>query len=217
MRTITIKSKGSIKISPDQAEVQLSLSSTKKDYAKAVSTENEKLQRLQGACQSAGIEWDQVKAASFDVSTEYHSERDKNDNYHRVFDGYCASHELVIRFPLDTALLNRALSEISMADTGTEIEVKFTFADQDGAARALLKDAAVKAREKAQILCDAAGAELGQLQTIDYNWGELRLYSEMTFEDCMPDAVPAGAAGMPELNPEDIDVSDTVTFVWELA
>ena len=143
MRTITIKSKGSIKISPDQAEVQLSLSSTKKDYAKAVSTENEKLQRLQGACQSAGIEWDQVKAASFDVSTEYHSERDKNDNYHRVFDGYCASHELVIRFPLDTALLNRALSEISMADTGTEIEVKFTFADQDGAARAVCFGAAV--------------------------------------------------------------------------
>ena len=81
----------------------------------------------------------------------------------------------------------------------------------------LLRSATVNAKEKAQILCEASNVELGELITIDYNWGELNIVSHTDYmleEKCM--AMPVGGLADIEIEPDDIDVSDTATFVWEI-
>lgn len=53
--------------------------------------------------------------------------------------------------------------------------------------------------------------------TIDYNWGELNIISPTDYmmeEKCM--AMPVGALADMDIEPDDIDVSDTATFVWEI-
>lgn len=70
---------------------------------------------------------------------------------------------------------------------------------------------------KAEILTKASGVTLGELVSIDYNWGELHLYSPTRYEmeaDCLM-KVSAAPTAM-DIEPDDIDVSDSVTFVWEI-
>lgn len=71
--------------------------------------------------------------------------------------------------------------------------------------------------EKAEILTKASGVTLGELVSIDYNWGELHLYSPTRYEmedDCLM-KISAAPTAM-DIEPDDIDVSDSVTFVWEI-
>lgn len=57
---------------------------------------------------------------------------------------------------------------------------------------------------------------MGDLIAIDYNWGELDIYSH-THYDCCEDAIPPMMACKSiDIEPDDIDVSDTATFVWEI-
>ena len=74
-----------------------------------------------------------------------------------------------------------------------------------------------KAKAKAEILTKASGVTLGELVSIDYNWGELHLYSPTRYEmeaDCLM-KISAAPTAM-DIEPDDIDVSDSVTFVWEI-
>ena len=74
--------------------------------------------------------------------------------------------------------------------------------------------ATANAKKKAEILCEAASVTMGDLIAIDYNWGELDIYSHTRYDCCEEALAPMGAAV--DIDPEDIDVSDTATFVWEI-
>ena len=53
--------------------------------------------------------------------------------------------------------------------------------------------------------------------TFHYNWGELNVVSRTEYmldEKCL--AMPMGAMADMDIEPDDIDVSDTATFVWEI-
>lgn len=49
--------------------------------------------------------------------------------------------------------------------------------DKEAVDAALLDSACANAKAKAEILTKASGVTLGELVSIDYNWGELHLYS----------------------------------------
>ena len=70
------------------------------------------------------------------------------------------------------------------------------------------------AREKADILCNAMGVKLGNLLTINYNWEEVSIYSPTRLsqhhELCCCEAAPI------DFTPDDIDVTDDASFVWEI-
>ena len=70
---------------------------------------------------------------------------------------------------------------------------------------------------KTEILTKASGVTLGELVSIDYNWSELHLFSQTQYD--MEDACMRMASAAPtsiEIEPDDIDVSDSITFVWEI-
>ena len=81
----------------------------------------------------------------------------------------------------------------------------------------LLKSAVKNAKEKAEILCSASGVKLGELVSIDYNWGEIDLYSDTNYE--VGDRFMAKAACLSniDIQPDDIKTSDTATLVWEIS
>lgn len=73
------------------------------------------------------------------------------------------------------------------------------------------------AKAKAEILTKASGVTLGELVSIDYNWGELHLYSPTRYEIDPPCMARASATPTAmDIEPDDIDVTDSVTFVWEI-
>ena len=104
----------------------------------------------------------------------------------------------------------------SVVKVHPQLTIAFTVKDATAINEEMLRSATVNAKRKAEILCEASNVKMGQLLSIDYNWGELNIYSNTRYdmaEDCMPMmAMPKSI----DIEPDDIDVSDTATFVWEI-
>ena len=80
-----------------------------------------------------------------------------------------------------------------------------------------MEKAVADAKTKAEVLTKASGITLGDIQTIDYSWGEVRMTRPR-----LGKIVAAAAASESDdsydvdFEPEDIYASDTVTVVWEI-
>ena len=80
----------------------------------------------------------------------------------------------------------------------------------------LLREAIKDAKEKAQILSEAAGVKLKSVVDINYSWGEIEIYSEpLSLMDSQICAAPLKSLDI-DIDADDIDVNDTVTVVWEI-
>lgn len=216
MRTITVKGIGAVSVKPDLIVLRLSMETAEYEYDAAMKAAAEKIDFLNKALEAAGFEKKSAKTADFRVRADYDRLNDGKGNYTSVFMGYKCRHELKIEFDFDTKRLAKALSEISKCIAKPEISIDFTVKDSSAVSGELLKAAVKNAREKAKILCAASGAKLGELLSIDYNWGELHLYSATDY-DVEGKCMMLGAADDMDIEPEEIKARDTATFAWEIA
>ena len=216
MRTITVKGIGAVSVKPDLIVLRLSMETAEYEYDAAMKAASEKIDFLNNAREAAGFEKKSAKTADFRVRADYDRLNDGKGNYTSVFMGYKCRHELKIEFDFDTKRLAKALSEISKCIAKPEISIDFTVKDSSAVSGELLKAAVKNAREKAEILCAASGAKLGELLSIDYNWGELHLYSATDY-DVEGKCMMFGAADDMDIEPEEIKARDTATFAWEIA
>ena len=216
MRTITVKGIGAVSVKPDLIVLRLSMETAEYEYDAAMKAAAEKIDFLNKALEAAGFEKKSAKTADFRVRADYDRLNDGKGNYTSVFMGYKCRHELKIEFDFDTKRLAKALSEISECIAKPEISIDFTVKDSSAVSGELLKAAAKNAREKAEILCAASGAKLGELLSIDYNWGELHLYSATDY-DVEDKCMMLSAADDMDIEPEEIKARDTATFEWEIA
>lgn len=214
-RTITVKGSGSASARPDTVVISLELESKDKEYERATELATAAIDELSAAVIRAGFEKDDLKTVNFNVYTDYQSIHDGNGNYRREFDGYVVAHSLRLELVFDTNLLSKILSAIGCCTAHPSVSVAFTVKDPAALNAEVLRNAAENARSKAEILCTASGKKLGELLSIDYSWGELNVYSNTRFgmaDECLG---MAEAKSM-EMVPEDVSVSDTVTFVWSM-
>lgn len=216
MRTITVKGIGAVSVKPDLIVLRLSMETAEYEYDAAMKAAAEKIDFLNKALEAAGFEKKSAKTADFRVRADYDRLNDGKGNYTSVFMGYKCRHELKIEFDFDTKRLAKALSEISKCIAKPEISIDFTVKDSSAVSGELLKAAVKNAREKAEILCAASGAKLGELLSIDYNWGELHLYSATDY-DVEGKCMMLSAADDMDIEPEEIKARDTATFAWEIA
>jgi uncharacterized protein YggE len=216
-RTITVKGTGRLSVKPDYIVITMDMESLDMDYLTSVENGAVQLQQIRDSLARVGFEKDALKTTNFNVQTEYRSERDSNGNYKRIFEGFKCCHNLKLEFDFDSNRLSETLTALAGCPSHPEFEIAFTVKDPTAVSEELLREATVNAKKKAEILCDASSAKLGQLLTIDYNWGELNIYSKTKYsmeEECLMEA----KSSMPAMDfePDDIDVRDTVTFVWEI-
>ncbi len=214
-RLITVTGTGSVSVAPDYIEVYLNISGRKKDYAKAVDAANDKVLRLQEAVKACGLDKEALKTTNFRVDVQYENVRDEKGAYHQQFLGYLCHYDMKLSFAFDTKLLSKVLSEIAQSKAEPELNIQFTVENADAVRRELLQSAAQNAREKAEILCQASGVQLGELVNIDYNWADRNFVSATRYavsNDAMP--LMAKRAAAPEFTPENIQVKDSAAFRW---
>ncbi len=219
MKTITAKGVGAVSVKPDLIALTLTITTKDYEYDSTMKFAAERIDCLNKSLEAAGFEKNAAKITDFRVDTSYRSVKDKKSNYTSVFDGYDCLHRLKVEFDFDTKRLAKALSKISKCIAEPKISIKFTVKDPAAVSEGLLKAAVKNAREKAKFLCEASGTKLGELVTIDYNWGELRLYSETDYnvEDrCVKMSAAVGIEDI-EIETKEIKAKDTATFEWEIA
>ena len=123
-----------------------------------------------------------------------------------------------LAFDFDSKQLAKVISAIADCGAQPELSIAFTVKNPARVSEELLINATENARAKAEILCKASGSTLGQLLNIDYNWGELNVFSRTSYdvEDCIQPLMAMSKCAAPEIGPVDIDVTDTVAFTWEI-
>lgn len=212
MKTITVKGVGTARVRPDWVVLTMDVGATREFYEAAMREANRGVERLQDAIVGAGFERTDLKTRSFDVDMQYENRKNRYGDYDRVFLGYKCSYNLSLGFDFEMERLGDVLAEIAECGAKPELRISFTVKNPAGVGEEILRSAAENARQKAEILCAASGVKLGEIVSIDYNWGEINIESRTRFD--APNEGVLLSTSMPDIEPEDIDACDSVTFVW---
>lgn len=111
--------------------------------------------------------------------------------------------------------------ELAHSSLKPEISIEYTVADVEKCKNELLHKAIEDSIQKAQVLTTAANVKLGEIQTIDYSWREIDFVTkplkQMRLMDNAVCEMNAPGAYDMDIEADDIDVTDTVTVVWEIS
>ncbi len=221
MRTIRITGKGQIKVTPDMTRICMTVTDVCKEYGETLRRSSEDTEALKDVLSGFGFEKTDLKTLSFNVDTEYESYRDKNNDYKQRFVGYRFNHILKVEFESDNDRLGKILYALAHCSVRPEFRISYTVKDPEATKNLLLGRAVTDAKEKVAVLTQAAGVVLKDIQSIDYSWGEINFevnpMNRMLMADECCEAEVECASYAVDIEPDDIEVSDTVTVVWEIS
>ena len=215
-RIIRVTGKGQLKVRPDLTRIVMTLEGMYPDYNETLRRSSESTENIKTLLSEFGFDRKDLKTLRFNVETEYDSYRDKKDQYHRVFKGYKYEHTLKVSFDSDNKLLGRILYALAHCPENPEFRISYGVKDTEAAKNELLGKAVKDAREKALVLTEAADVKLKDILSIDYSWGEIEFESRPMDRMLCCNAVSNSNSYDLDIEPDDIDVSDTVTVVWEI-
>ena len=217
-RLIRVKGKGKLSVRPDWIRLLLHMSGVKPAYEESVEASARETKTLQEALSAVGFDASALKTQNFRISAKYESRNDEKGNWRQEFVGYEFRHDLKLEFEADNARLGQVLSALARCEVRPEFEIVYTVKDPEAVKNQLIGRAVADSKEKAEALTAAAGIGLGQILNIEYAWGDMDMTVRPVGNLMMAKAVRVGAEDAMEMNiePEDIDMDDTVTVTWQL-
>ena len=219
MRTIRVTGKGQIKVKPDMTRITMTVTDVYKEYGETLRRSSEDTEALKDVLSAFGFERSDLKTLSFNVDTEYESYRE-HGTYKQRFVGYRFHHVLKVEFDSDNDRLGRILYALANCSVSPEFRISYTVKDPESAKNLLLGKAVTDAEEKAAVLTQAGGVTLKEIQSIDYSWGEINfeyrpMNGDLLAERCIAAPMATESYDL-DIEPDDIEVSDTVTVIWEI-
>lgn len=132
-----------------------------------------------------------------------------------------SNHHMKIEFAADNKRLGQVLYALAHSSLRPEFSIEYTVADVEKCKNELLHKAIEDSIQKAQVLTTAANVKLGEIQAIDYSWGEIdfvtKPLNEMRLMECTECEMSAPGAYDIDIEADDINVTDTATVIWEIA
>ena len=216
-RTIRITGRGNVSVTPDTVRLLITQSETFSDYTKAVEESAKKKSLLTEAVEELGFHKSDLKTVSFDITDVHENYQDKQGRWKQKFVGYEYSHRMKLEFARDNERLGKVLYELANCKGKPQLELCFTVSDAEKVKNELIGKAVEDARIKAEVLTKAAGVALGEIQMIDYSWGEIQLVTPNIGSAYCKSAMYDGPGSYDmDMEPDDISASETVTVVWEI-
>ena len=219
-RTIRVTGKGKISVKPDTIRLRISMEDTFREYDDALRHSTDSAELLKGMFEGLGYDRKALKTVLFNINTEYESYQDRDKSWKRRFKGYKYTHRMKLEFPAENKRLGKILYALAHCPVEPEFSIEYTVADPEASKNELLGKAVKDSMQKASVLAEASGVKLDKILTIDYSWGEIDFVSrplqEMSLRCCAEDACSPASYDM-DIEPDDIDITDTVTVVWNIA
>ena len=217
---ITVKGIGNLRLKADWIKMSFSLNSENIDYSAGYEAFAKRIANLQGAGGKVGFDKMDLKSGSIYVATQYKNVKRRSNGeseYVQVFNGYRFNTELILSFDFDSEKLGEVIKAVVSSDADPKFEIEFTVKDKQAVINSLLSAAAKDAKAKADVLCTSLGASLGKLSSISYNWDEIEIRSHSSYKmtyNMVCDSV--GSSPAIDFTPEDVEVEDSATFVWDI-
>ncbi len=218
MRTVKVTGKGQIKLRPDMTVIFISLEGMYPEYSDALASSGKDTQVLREVLEPIGFARTDLKTLSFDVDSEYESSN-IDGVYRQKFIGYRYRHSMKVEFPSDNDRLGKVLYALANCSLKPEFRISYIVSDREKAKNMMLEKAVADATQKAEMLTKAAGVALKDIQSIDYSWGEIS-FEAMPMNRALKSEefrYKAKASLDLDIEPDDIEASDTVTVIWEIA
>ena len=212
MRTIRVSGKGRLKVRPDMTRITMTLGGLYPEYGETLHRSSADTEELRELLSGFGFERSDLKTLSFSVDPEYESYLDENKNYQQRFVGYRFRHMLKVEFASDNDRLGKILYALAACALSPEFHISYTVKDPEAAKNLLLGKAVADAEEKSAVLTRAADVTRKDIQSIDFEYRPMN--GTVLAEKRM--AMPAGGSYDMDIEPDEIEVSDTVTVVWEI-
>ena len=216
MRTIRVTGKGQLSLAPDLTRITMTLEGLCPEYSETLRRSSEDTEVLRELLSRFGFARSDLKTLNFSVDAEYESIQERG-SYKQRFVGYRFRHSMKVEFDSDNQRLGKLLYALANAPVKTEFRITYTVKDPESAKNELLGRAVKDAGAKAAVLAEAAGLSLGAIQSIDYSFGELVFEVQPMNRMLMADrSLSAKESYDLNIEPDSIQVSDTVTLVWEI-
>ena len=218
-RTIRVTGKGKLSVKPDTIRLRINMEGIYPEYAVTLQKSSEIVEILKDLVEKQGYERKELKTLYFNIDTEYESYQDRDKSWKRRFLGYKYVHRMKIEFPADNQRLGRMLYALAHCPLSPEFSIEYTVSDPEASKNELLGKAVKDSLKKASVLAEASDVKLGKIINIDYSWGEIDFVSkplqEMSLRCCELDESYSASYDM-DIEPDDIDITDTVTVVLAL-
>ena len=218
-RTIRVTGKGKLSVKPDTIRLRINMEGMYPEYDETLQKSSEVVELLKDLVEKQGYERKELKTLYFNIDTEYESYQDRDKNWKRRFQGYKYVHRMKMEFPADNQRLGKMLYALAHCPVSPEFSIEYTVSDPEASKNELLGKAVKESLKKASVLAEASDVKLGKIINIDYSWGEIDFVSkplqEMSLRCCEPIESYSASYDM-DIEPDDIDITDTVTVVWAL-
>lgn len=212
--TIRVTGRGMLRLRPNTTRITVTLEGVETAYAATLRRSAADSETVREALAPIGFTAEDLKTLNFSVQTEYEGYQEEGVYRQRIA-GYRFRHELKVEFPSDNERLGRVLAALAEAELTPEIRIAYTVKEREAAKNLLLGAAVADAKAKAEALTAAAGVKLSGIRHISYSMNDSEfavqpvLYAGMKRNACADSFAP-------EIVPEDIEVSDAVTVIWEI-
>lgn len=209
MDKCTIRVRGSAKVSgvPDWVAISFSINSQNYEYGKCMEQLAMQTGNLREELTSVGLEKESLKTLQFNIDTNFERVKERY-----VFKGYSASHDLRVEFPFEKEYLNKVLHVLSYTKSKASFIISFEVKDPEPLKQKAITEAVKNSREKAQLLAEAAGVNLGEIMQIDYSWSEIHFHPSLGIREM---ATPMTSPDY-DFTPEDVNISESVTVIWSI-
>ncbi|MDX8340310.1 SIMPL domain-containing protein [Draconibacterium sp. IB214405] len=164
--TIKVEGKSEVKLLPEEIWFNVSMTVKDQDYKTCADLAVQKLAEIKSLFTENGIEKDKIKTNSYSVRE---IQRHDPELRKMVSDGYQATIPLTVRTNRDYDK-NNVIFELIKDNLESNFNMNFALSEKQIAEvkTKLIKLAVADAKEKAEIISDAAGVELGKIANIQY-------------------------------------------------
>ena len=213
MRTIRVTGSAQLRLRPDRTVVTMTLQGTEPEYAAALNRASREAEMLRDLLEGLSFPRGALKTRSFQIHAEYEGYEEAGV-WKQRFAGYRFEHALAAAFDADSERLGAVLTALSNAPVSPMLQLSDAVRDPEAARRELLTLAVADARSKAELLAEASGVRLKELQSVEYTSDPPRFDAPARHSMDAPTAAKARIEM--HYDPEDIVVSDAVTVLWEI-
>ena len=204
-RTLSVTGTGRISLTPDIARITVGVQTEGKEAAEAVAQNNARAQEVIAALKAFGIPDEDIRTQTFSV----YPRRDYSREGRPQQITYVVQNTLSVTVR-DLDQIGEVLDAVVRSGANDISGIQFDIADRSGANAKALQAAVAEARGRADVLAQAAGVELGAVQTIATNiGGGVPVFAGRMALDV------AEAAEVP-VSPGQMEITADVTIVYEL-
>jgi uncharacterized protein YggE len=205
-RTITVSSTATVKAKPDEAVVNLGVRSESPDSATAFAQNAKDMQAVLDALKAAGISDKDIQTTN--VSLNQRVVNAGRSNEKRVF---VATNSVQVKIH-DLSSVGSVIDDAVKAGADSVNDIRFDLSNPNTIRTDALSQAVTGARTKADALAGAAGAKVLRVVTIDEQG-----FVEPVYRASMAVANDAMVVPTPVVPPSSLQVSVTISVVWEIA